>query len=136
MNKVKLLIILILVNSIAFSQSATDTNKITLSYPVAKAVARDLISGDSAIATLKVKDQEIKLLEQKISLKDSVIYTYKLKEANYLNQVSNEVIKVQGWQDQYSVLQKDYKKLLIKHRFTKIITYAIVGGLGYLYITK
>jgi hypothetical protein len=136
MNKAKLLIVLILVSSIAFSQSATDTNKITLSYPVAKAVARDLISGDSAIATLKVKDQEIKLLEQKVSLKDSVIYTYRLKETNYLNQVNNEASKVESWQNQYSILQKDYKKLLVKHRFAKILAYAIVGGLGYLYITK
>lgn len=136
MNKVKLLTILLLVSSIAFSQSATDTNKIVLSYPVAKAVAKDLITGDSALATLKLKDQEIKLLENKVSLKDSLISTYKLKELNYIHQVTNETTKVEGWQNQYSSLQKDYKKLLVKHRFTKILAYAIVGGLGYLYVTK
>jgi hypothetical protein len=78
----------------------------------------------------------IKLLENKVSLKDSVITTFKIKEINYINQVSNENKKVEGWQQQYSILQKDYKKLLIKHRFTKILAYAIVGGLGYLYVTK
>ena len=136
MNKVKLLTILLLLSSIAFSQSATDSNKIILSYPVAKAVAKDLVTGDSALATLKLKDQEIKLLENKVSLKDSLISTYKLKELNYIHQVSTEVSKVEGWKDQYGILQKDYKKLLVKHRFTKILAYAIVGGLGYLYVTK
>lgn len=136
MNKAKLLIISLLASSIAFSQSATDTSKVVLSYPVAKAIAKDLVTGDSALATLRLKDQTIKLLESKVSLKDSVIGVYKRKEVNYMNQVNNEMKKIEGWQEQYSILRKDYKKLLIKHRFTKILSYAIVGGLGYLYITK
>ena len=136
MNKVKLLIILLLINSIAFSQIATDTNKIVLSYPVAKAVAKDLITGDSALATLKLKDQEVRLLENKIAVKDSSINSYKLKELNYVNQINNEGKKIEGWQDNYAKLQKDYKKLIIKNRFTKILTYAIIGGISYLYITK
>lgn len=107
-----------------------------LSYPVAKAIAKDLITGDSALATLKLKDQQIKLLETKASFKDSVISGYKLKELNYEHQIGNEMKKIEGWQEQYSKLQKDYKKLLVKHRFAKIVSYAIIGGLGYLYITK
>jgi hypothetical protein len=69
-------------------------------------------------------------------VKDSVISIFKLKENNYTQQIIGERQKVEGWQQQYSILQKDYKKLLVKHRFTKILTYAIVGGLSYLYITK
>jgi len=103
---------------------------------VAKAVAKDLITGDSALATLKLKDQEVRLLENKIALKDSSINSYKLKELNYVNQINNEGKKIEGWQEQYSALQKDYKKLIIKNRFTKILTYAIIGGISYLYITK
>jgi hypothetical protein len=130
------LIASVILSSTIFSQSVTDTSKIVLPYPVAKQVAKDLIKGDSAVAVLNLKNDETLLLERKISLKDSIIYSYRLKETNYQNQVKNQEQKIEGWQKEYSTLQDDYKKLLTKHRFTKILAYAIVGGLGYLYISK
>lgn len=99
-------------------------------------IAKDLIKGDSAIAVLKVKEDQLALTEKKVFVKDSIINTYKLKEVNYVNQYNAERTKVEGWQKQYSELQKEHKKLKVKYRFTQILTYAIVGGLGYLYITK
>ena len=99
-------------------------------------IAKDLIKGDSAIALLKIKEEELNLTEKKVSAKDSIISMYKLKEVNYLSQVNNEMAKVTGWQTQYSELYKEHRKLKVKYRFTQILTYAIVGGLGYLYITK
>jgi hypothetical protein len=44
--------------------------------------------------------------------------------------------KIEGWKNEFSILQKEHKKLKVKYRFTQILCYAIVGGLGYLYITK
>jgi hypothetical protein len=99
-------------------------------------IAKDLIKGDSAIAMLKVKEDQLILTEKKVIVKDSIINTYKLKEFNYLSQVNNEISKVEGWQKQYSELFKEHRKLKVKYRFTQILSYAIVGGLGYLYITK
>lgn len=99
-------------------------------------IAKDLIKGDSALALLKVKEDQLALTEKKIAVKDSIINTYKRKEVNYLGQVNNEMLKVSGWQTQYSELQKEHRKLKVKYRFTQILTYAIIGGLGYLYITK
>jgi predicted RNase H-like nuclease (RuvC/YqgF family) len=136
MNKVKLLIVTLLLSSIAFSQSATDTSKIVLSYPVAKMIAKDLIKGDSALSLLKNTEKELTLTQQKSKRQDSLIASYRLKERNYMMQIGNERQKVEGWQEQYQVLQKENKRLKAKYRFTKIVSYAIIGGLGYLYITK
>jgi hypothetical protein len=99
-------------------------------------IVKDLVKGDSALALLKVKEDQLALTEKKIVVKDSIISLYKSKELNYLSQVNNEMSKVEGWQKQYSELYKQHRKLKVKYRFTQILTYAIVGGLGYLYITK
>lgn len=132
MNKVLLLAILITVNSTAFSQLATDTSRISFPYPIAKMIAKDLVKGDSAMALLPLKDEEIKLLEKKVVVKDSIISAYKLKEVNYQGQVSAERQKVEGWQDSYKILQKQNKKLSAKLKFTKIVTAAIIGTFVYL----
>lgn len=99
-------------------------------------VAKDLIKGDSAIALLKLKEDELNLVQKKVISKDSIISIYKLKESNYTQQINGERQKVEGWQQSYAVLQKENKNLKVKYRFTKILSYAIVGGLGYLYLTK
>lgn len=136
MKKVKLLITSLLISSIAFSQIVTDTSKITLTYPIAKRIAIDLISGDSAKAILKQKEIELSLVEKKVVYKDSVISIFKIKETNYINQVRSEQQKIEGWQQSYELLRKENRKIKVKSRFTKILSYAIIGGLGYLYITK
>jgi hypothetical protein len=99
-------------------------------------IVKDLVKGDSALALLKIKEDQLALTEKKVVVKDSIISLYKSKELNYLSQVNNEMSKIEGWQKQYSELYKQHRKLKVKYRFTQILTYAIVGGLGYLYITK
>jgi len=99
-------------------------------------IAKDLIKGDSAIAILKLKEDELSLVQKKVISKDSVINVFKLKEVNYTAQVNGERQKVEGWQQSYAILQKENKNLKVKYRFTKILSYAIIGGLGYLYLTK
>jgi uncharacterized protein YlaN (UPF0358 family) len=136
MKKVKLLITSLLISSIAFSQTVTDTSKITLTYPIAKRIALDLISGDSAKAILKQKEVELSLVEKKLVYKDSIISLFKIKETNYINQVRSEQQKIEGWQQSYELLRKENRKIKIKSRFTRILSYTIIGGLGYLYITK
>jgi hypothetical protein len=95
-------------------------------------IAKDLVKGDSAMAILPLRDEEIKLLEKKVVVKDSIINTYKLKEVNYQGQVNTEKQKVEGWQENYKILQKENKKLSAKLKFTKIVSVAIVGTLVYL----
>ena len=99
-------------------------------------IVKDLIKGDSAIALLQLKENELSLVQKKVVSKDSIISIFKLKETNYLSQVNAERQKIEGWQQSYGLLQKENKKLKVKYRFTKMLSYAIIGGLGYLYITK
>lgn len=99
-------------------------------------IAKDLVKGDSAIALLQVKEIELSLVQKKLISKDNIISVYKLKETNYMSQVNGERQKVEGWQQSYGILEKENKKLKVKYRFTKILSYAIIGGLGYLYLTK
>jgi hypothetical protein len=99
-------------------------------------IAKDLVKGDSALSLLKIKEDQLTLTEKKVTAKDSIISTYRLKENNYLSQVNNEMAKVEGWQKQYSELYKEHRKLKVKYRFTQVLYYTIIGGLGYLYITK
>lgn len=99
-------------------------------------IAKDLIKGDSVIATLKLKETELSLVQKKVVAKDSIISIYRLKESNYVQQINGERQKVEGWQQSYGILQKENKNLKVKYRFTKILSYAIIGGLGYLYLTK
>ena len=111
-----------------------DTVKIPVN--IAKQIVKDLVSGDSAKAELKLCNENITLLEKKVVLKDSIISGHKQQLVLCDERVANEVKKfdAQGlWVDQ---LRKENKKLKVKMRFIQITGAAIVGGLTYLYITK
>lgn len=109
---------------------------IKLPYSAAKQIAKDLVSGDSAKAVLDLTKEQLTLTEQKIVLKDSLISNHVQKGIMYEERIKNEQAKfdVQGLF--VKDLQKQSKKLKAKLVFTKITLGAIIGGLGYLYITK
>jgi len=109
---------------------------IKLPYSVAKQVAKDLISGDSAKAELGLAQEQLTLTNKVVVLKDSIISGYVQKCDIYDQRITNEQskFKVQG---QYaSQLEKSVKKLKAKLIFTKIVSIAVTGFLGYLYLTK
>ena len=101
-----------------------------------KQIVKDLIKGDSSLALLKLSEKQLEIAEEKLALKDSIIAVYKLKEKNYINQVDNEKQKIEGWQEQFGLLQKENKKLIAKNRFTKLISSLIIGSLVYLNFAK
>lgn len=111
-----------------------DTIKLPL--PVAKAIVRDLVSGDSAKAELKLAGEQIKLLDQKITFKDSIISGHVQKGVMYEERIKNEQQKFEVQNLWVKDLQKQNKKLKVKLRFIQITGTAIIGGLTYLYITK
>lgn len=129
-----------MLNSTAFSQTVTknytDTQKIVLPVPVAKQIVIDLLRGDSAIAQLKVTNQQVNELEQIIVLKDSVITKMKLKEDNYNLIIADERKKTEIYQDELKKTQKELKKIKAKRTFTRIISAVVIGTLTYLYIVK
>ena len=86
-DKLKILLITLLLSSISFSQ--TDTSKLCLDYSVAKQVAIDLVRGDSAIAELEQTNILVNQLTFKTTQQDSIINVYKDKDVNCLSQINN-----------------------------------------------
>jgi hypothetical protein len=110
---------------------------------IAKQVAQDLLIGDSAKAMLALTIKELDLTKDKLSYKDSIIFTDKLKELNYIEQVRNEQNQKAGYvalldnsKKEYAILAKQHKKLKVKKTFTEIILSVGLVTLATLLITK
>jgi hypothetical protein len=121
----------------AFSQ--IDTNKEPVKcfpIPIVKQITKDLLSGDSAKAQLKLTEQQLYKTENIVEMKDSVISIMRVKEENY-----NTIILAQN--EKYSILQNhtkqlewDLKKLKVKNKFTSILSGSAILILGTFLIIK
>ena len=117
-----------------FASAQQDTIK--LPTYVAKQIVKDLISGDSAKAELKLCNENVTLLEKKVILKDSIISGHVQKGIMYEERIKNEQLKFKTQGKFVDILKNENKKLKVKLVFTKVTLSAIIGGLTYLYITK
>ena len=121
----------------AFSQ--IDTNKEPVKcfpIPIVKQITKDLLSGDSAKAQLKLTEQQLYKTENIVEKKDSVISIMRVKEENY-----NTIILTQN--EKYSILENhtkqlewDLKKLKVKNKFTSILSGSAILILGTFLIIK
>lgn len=117
------------------SISQTDTkNKVVIDVEIAKKIANDLVSGDVCKAKLKITENNIFLLEKKVSLKDSVIAN--LEKQNYnLGLVISYKDDAMMKQEEIS---KSYKSELRKSKTAtfiyKVFAYIGIGATGYLLI--
>lgn len=107
----------------------TVTNKLPVAEPVLIAAARDLVELDGAKQTLKVKDSVIALQDFRLSIKDTIINSYFVKEENYKQVVSNKNLQLTTWENQYNQLRLENKKLKLKAKVLRIASAAIIGGL-------
>jgi len=121
----------------AFSQSATDTLPVKcFPIPVVRLIVKDLLSGDSAKAELKLANQHIIVIEDKVKLKDSIIVSMDIKEKNYLKIIDSERQKF-GIMENYSkTLEKDLRRERVKNKFTKLVSGAGLAVLGFFLIVK
>lgn len=117
---------------------AQDTIKIPT--PVAKTIAKELVSCDSAKAILELTKEQLTLTENKVVLKDSIIAGHVQKGIMYEERIKNEQQKFEIQGLFVKDLQKQNKKLKVKLLFTKIISGisigGLVGGLTYILVTK
>ena len=97
---------------------------------------KDVLSGDSAKAQLKLTEQQLVETEKKVILKDSVINTLRLKEENYQNIIGSEKQKFEIMEKYSKKLEFDLKKEKVKGRFKSIISSGIILVLGFLIINK
>jgi hypothetical protein len=121
----------------AFSQTDTN-NQPTKCFPipVVKLIIKDLMSGDSAKAQLKLVGDQLLETEKKVELKDSVISLLRVKESNY-----NVIIDAQN--QKYSTLDAhtkkvewDLKKQKVKNKFTSVLSGVAVVALTFFLIIK
>ena len=131
-----MLISSLLLSSIAFSQKDTTTNTKTFSIPVVRLIMKDLLSGDSAKAQLRVTEIQLNETEKKVYFKDSIITTLRLKESNYQTIINAEKEKFQIVENYSKKLEKDLKREKVKGKFKSIVSVGIIAVLSFFLITK
>ena len=109
----------------------TVSNKLEVAKPVLVSAAQDLIELDGAKQLIIIKDTIISTYKDRIATKDTIIGVYVKKEGTYKNIMMNQETQILNWNKEYTKLQLENKKLKIKSKFGKIITYALAGGLAY-----
>lgn len=97
---------------------------------------KDVLSGDSAKAQLKLTEQQVTELENKIFLKDSVISTLRMKETNYLTIIDVEKQKFQIQENYSKKLEWDLKKERVRNKFKSILGTGIIAVLTFFFVTK
>lgn len=130
-QKLTLLILLLTMSLKGFSQNATDTTAIQLQKPIARLVIKDLITGDGAKSELVLTQEKVKLLEQKVIVKDSIISNLQSQIVNFNSILSTKSDQLALSKELSNKLQTDLKKQKLK---TKLfsgagIVMALVGTL-------
>ena len=99
-------------------------------------ISQDLLRYDEAKIQLKLTEEQLKLTENKVVIKDTIIATMKVKEGNL-----NTIIVSQN--QKYDVLDKytkkiewDLKKEKVKRKFLNIMSGGIVIALTVLLILR
>jgi hypothetical protein len=114
----------------AFSQ--TDTNSATKCFPipVVKLIIKDLLSGDSAKALLKLTEEQLDSTIKKTYIQDSIIGVHIQKEENFNTIVGYEREKFSTLKIYTGKLETDIKHEKLK---TKLFSWGSAGlllGLG------
>ena len=131
-----MLISLLFVSLIAFSQTDTTSNVKCFTIPQVRQIMKDLLSGDSAKAQLKMTELQLSETERKVILKDSVINTLRLKEENYITILGAEKQKFSIIEGYSKKLEIELKKEKVKNKFKSIFGTATIAILGFFLITK
>ena len=117
-----LLIILMMMSLKGFSQNDTLQSSIQLKKPIAKLVIKDLITGDGAKEELALNIDKLQILEQKITLKDSIIVNLNSQIGNFNSILNTKSDQLALSRELSQKLQNDLKK--------QKLTTKLVGGAG------
>ena len=131
-----MLISSLFVSLTVFSQTDTSTNVKCFPIPVVRQIMKDVISGDSTKAQLKLTEEMLSETEKKVVMKDSVIITLRMKETNYLTMIDAEKQKFQIQENYSKKLEWDLKKEKVKNKFKSFLGTGIIAVMGFFLITK
>ena len=134
MKKLIPLILLMMMSLQGFSQSVIDTTKIQLKKPIARLVIKDLIIGDGAQKEIKLLSNKLNLLESKVFIKDSVIFSLNERVTNFESMLNTQSDQIALSRELSAKLQLDLKKQKVK---TKLMSGAgIIAIVGILVLVK
>jgi len=97
---------------------------------------KDILSGDSAKAQLKLTEIQLEETEKKVSIKDSIITTLKAKETNYLTIINAEKQKFDIVEKYSKKLELQLKKEKVKNKFKSIVGTGVIAVLTFFLIQK
>ena len=107
----------------AFSQTDTTPTTKCFPIPVVKLIAKDLLSGDSAKALLKLTEEQLDSTIRKTYIQDSIIGVHVQKELNFDTIIGYE-------RDKFGTLQKYTTKIELDLKNEKIKTKLFRWGTG------
>ena len=132
----KILTILFLLTSFVTYSQTTDSAVICMPYEVGRQILLDLNECDKNKELLDVSKKEIKLLNNKIVEKDSIITDLKsdIKLCDSITEKTKEKFEIVD--EENKTLRDDISKLKVKNTIFNIIGGAIIGGLTYIVVFK
>lgn len=134
--KLMLWILLAMTSLKGSSQTATDSTSIQLRKAIARLVIKDLIRGDGASQQLVLFGDKINILEQKVVLKDSIIFNLNSKLFNFNNISLLQSQQLEISQQLSKRLEQDLKKQKLQTKVFKYGSSAALLGIAALLLSK
>ena len=138
MKKLFLLITLLLIVNISFSQQKpkSEPTEMSIPYDVAQKMLLDLNEYDRLKELSKLDKEEIKQLNNKVLYLEKSINTWEQKDSLNKEIVANVEEKFKIVNKQNEELREEVKKLKVKNTFTQIISGALLTTLTVFSIMK
>lgn len=134
MKKLRMLIILLMLSCSSFSQ--TDTTAVSLNKPTAKAVIKDLISGDFCKAELIETRNALLLTEKKVEVQFSIINNLEEQKLLLSDVIHNKTIQITAQEKAISSQTKVLRRERGVSTIYKIGTILGILTSGYLLMSK
>lgn len=96
----------------------------------------DIELGDMYKQQLGITNNQVNLLNQEITLKNTIISQYDQKDGFYEKMLKNDTLIDKQKDILITGYQKQIKTLKTKNTLIEAIGVAIIGGISYLYIVK
>ena len=128
MKKLLLLILLMLVSLPSFSQTVTDTSLVILPEKIARAVIKDILLGDALRKELDATHIKLSLVEQKVVVKDSVIFSLEEQIFNLQSVDTNRKKQVEKYDTIAITLEMELDKQIRRRKFFQYTTGILAGG--------
>lgn len=95
----------------SFSQNATETSTVLLTEPIARLVAKDLVSYDGLLEESKSVREQLTALNSKVVTLEEVIANLRLQLDNRNSVITQKDLQIVEYKNMSSDLEKEVKRL-------------------------